>query len=101
MKTYKIVNNDISDGYHTFEELYEHRIALFIYALNQEVFIDVQIEKNHFEGWDLILCYTKSGDQISYHIPSGKSNLITVKMSEMEHEWDGHLSSDVVKRLLK
>ena len=29
-KTFTIKNGDISDGYHTFDELYEHRIALFI-----------------------------------------------------------------------
>ena len=32
-KTFKIVNGDISDGYHTFEELYEHRCALFVALL--------------------------------------------------------------------
>lgn len=29
-KTFKIQNNDISDGYHTFDELYEHRVLLYL-----------------------------------------------------------------------
>lgn len=29
-KIFKIVDGDMSDGYHTFDELYEHRCLLFI-----------------------------------------------------------------------
>ena len=29
-KIFKIVNGDISDGYHTFDELYKHRCLLWI-----------------------------------------------------------------------
>lgn len=100
------------DGYHTFDELYEHRIALFIAlckTLIKAGHYDVWKAKQHsdgtmFDGWFIAGINRKSGDQITYHLPI---KFWEVLKSEGMHvwdkapEWDGHTPGDVVKRLLE
>lgn len=96
-KSFKIVNGDLSDGYHTFDELYEHRIALYL-ALAREAEWPA-FYKLDYEGWFCLFLETPKG-QISYHIPN--SYLETVKAFASvspEHKWDGHSSEDVLERL--
>jgi hypothetical protein len=106
-KTFKIVGNDISDGYHTFDELYEHRCLLFLALLKTEYNcrpnsygFDTYRVLNHFDGWDLIVALI-GNNQISYHVPAkyrAYSDWI-VDLPDDEHQWDGHTSADVVERL--
>lgn len=101
---------DVSDGYHTFAELYEHRIALFI-ALCEEV--DVHTPTGHvwrsklhsdgssFEGWFIMGIGTEPGRQISYHLPMSKwadTDWLGTENARAP-EFDGHTSADVLKRL--
>ena len=51
-KTFKIVNGDMSDGYHTFDELYEHRCLLFIVLCLQNK--SRAFWRPHYEGWPLL-----------------------------------------------
>jgi hypothetical protein len=96
-KTFKIVGNDISDGYHTFEELYKHRIALFIKLCN---FLGgCYIQKDHYEGWDAVYLHLPEG-QISYHIPSSYRDKLPRAVEVDGDFYDGHTSSEVVDRLL-
>lgn len=98
-KTFKVVNGDISDGYHTFGELYEHRCALFI-ALCLMRREDVVWKADHYEGWDVVYLKTNLG-QVSYHVPSEQWRGV------LEHNfhrddafaWDGHSPSEALKRL--
>lgn len=96
-KTFKIVNGDMSDGYHTFDELYDHRCLLFInlclaYPLRA-------YWKPHYEGWPLLVFELSSG-QISYHVPEKFLPLFEGKVNrDDEYEWDGHTPADVVTRL--
>lgn len=98
-KIFKIVNGDISDGYHTFDELYEHRYLLFINLclLQPE---KASWTQEHYEGWDLLRLYLPSG-QISYHIPKHFSYLYHNLIVNRDDEWDGHTSSVVVSRLAR
>lgn len=95
--------NLISDGYHTFGELYEHRIELFI-ALCRilEQCTDSYIWKLSVEdGWFLMGIETKDRKQISYHIPESRwedCNFATLRKNS-EYEFDGHTSNDVLQRL--
>lgn len=104
-KTFKIVGNDMSDGYHTFDELYQHRVALFLYALRRGAFTNAYAVKDHFEGWDLIVAYTCGGsglDQISYHVPATERPRwedVVLSVPKEDHQWDGHTSAEVVNRL--
>lgn len=103
-KTFNIVNGDISDGYHTFDELYEHRHALFLYALKHGAFCLQFAVLDHLDGWDLVAAYTKTGgNQISYHIPISMRHLWQHEgfpIYDIEwNKWDGHTSRDVIARL--
>lgn len=109
----------ISDGYHTFDELYEHRITLFI-ALCQKIqnFVyfgdtrnnlgnDMRVwrSKLHedgtmFEGWFILGINRAKGNQITYHLPIEKwEETKFAQTLKKAPKFDGHTSKDVIKRL--
>ena len=93
----------ISDGYHTFDELYDHRITLFI-ALCKVTKYQVWKSRKHSDGseWEglFILGINKeAGHQITYHLPISRWDEIDCDVEERAPEWDGHSSADVLKRL--
>jgi len=102
--------NDISDGYHTFSELYEHRIVLYI-ALCSYLSYDpswrdeVWRSGKHsdgsvWEGWFLLGIYTEPGKQITYHLPMTYWDKCDFAYDrEQAPPFDGHTSTDVLKRL--
>lgn len=108
---------DASDGYHTFDELYDHRITLYI-ALCKAFYEDPQYQvgpksevwrsKFHSDGE---LCFgtgtqfvlgigKEKGKQITYHIPIDRWDETDFAQTlEKAPEWDGHISDDVLNRL--
>lgn len=96
----------ISDGYHTFDELYEHRIALFL-ALCRQIPANVWRSRLHddgsyFDGWFLLGINKQKGKQITYHLPNSKWDETNfAETLEKSPEWDKHTSNDVVERLKK
>ena len=102
---------EISDGFHTFNELYDHRITLFIALMrhytgptNDNGRPSAWKSRLHndgtsFDGWFVAGIGKTSGDQITYHLPLDRWDECNVP--EMEHapKWDGHTSDDVLKRL--
>lgn len=97
-KTFKIVNGDVSDGYHTFDELYEHRCLLFI---NLCLTAPTQAAwKPDYEGWFCLYFETPFG-QISYHIPERYLPLVEGTIHRNATTYDGHTSHDVIQRLYK
>ncbi len=102
-KTFKIVDGDMSDGYHTFDELYEHRCLLFInWMVSDGAPGRVCWVADHFDGWDLIFCDSYKG-QISYHVPVKYRPLYEPYLTKVDSnpEFDGHTSKDVVSRLME
>lgn len=107
---------EASDGYHTFTELYDHRIALFIALCkhmhellgmeNPEKF-KVWRSKNHSDGepafggtWFVLGIGTGKGQQITYHLPIDRwEETIFAETLEKAPDFDGHTSSDVLERL--
>lgn len=104
--------NLVSDTYHTFGELYEHRITLYIALckmLSRTHGIEVWRSLKHsdgtqFEGWFTLGINRKRGEQITYHLPISK--LIdcdfarTVSYEEGNvPKFDGHTPDDVLNRL--
>lgn len=117
----------ISDGYHTFDELYAHRITLFIAlcrayigATGQPIEIrngnivagkdsKVWRSKRHSDGE---LCFgtglefvmgigRKKGQQITYHLPIEFWSVTEfAETLDKAPEWDGHTSDDVLYRLI-
>lgn len=104
-----------SDGYHTFEELYDHRIELFIalcrvcnYRLEKDHFIEQfqvwRSKKHHdgssYDGWFIMGINTDEGDQITYHLPMSRwEDTEFAETLDNAPEWDGHTPADVIQRL--
>lgn len=100
------------DGYHTFGELYEHRIALFLvlaaffnrYYPNEYW---AWRSKKHsdgssYKGWFTLGIGTKPGEQITYHLPMSRwKQTGFAKTLKQAPEFDGHTSDDVIERLYK
>ena len=109
-KEHSIDPNRVSDGYHTFGELYEHRIELFITLCT---FVDsttrrpVWMSKKHsdgseMDGWFIMGIGEKIGEQITYHLPNKYWDRLVkygFKVLPCAVKWDGHTSEDVLKRL--
>ena len=95
-KMLKNLEGDLTDGYHTFDELYEHRSLLFINLclLQKEKCSWVQ----DYEEWFCLVFNSESG-QISYHCPNYLKPLIFGKIKNEKHIFDGHKSDDVIFRL--
>ncbi len=118
---------EVSDGYHTFDELYDHRVELYI-ALCRKIAIEDHVEEemrrfkegfsyvsgdntriwksklhsdgSSYEGWFVMGINSAIGSQISYHIPINRWD-DTGFAEERERAWpfDGHTANDVVERL--
>lgn len=113
--------NLVSDGYHTFGELYKHRCVLFIalcqmiksfrserlaQAFDPEYYI--YASKRHFgdtqdiDGY-FILGILYKGKQVTYHLPidmwSDYQVYMFADVLENALEFDGHTSDDVLERL--
>lgn len=98
---------EISDGYHTFDELYEHRHALFLAFMASHPAAS-WISRKHADGsslggWFIAgMVLPWGGAEISYHLPDKMWDLAKktgARVFETGLPWDGHTPSDVVKRL--
>ena len=106
-KTNNNINaKEISDGYHTFGELYKHRIILFCVLCNTYKDISWKSKKHFdeendsmFNGSFIAGINTPDGE-ITYHIKLDYWDLFDI--TELEHapKYDGHTSDDVLVRLL-
>ena len=103
----KSIENEvsISDGYHTFDELYDHRITLYIALCkslkNGNVWrSQIHSDGSNYEGWFLLGVFFQKGMQITYHIPNERwietEFADTLKIAP---EFDGHTSMDVLERI--
>lgn len=96
---------EVSDGYHTFKELYLHRILLFIALCNLQPDqchkTHKNFEKQEWPGWFILVLHHPIAGQISYHIPDKYWDNVRCKSVEWNFTYDGHNSSDVLDRLLK
>lgn len=99
-------NGNVSDGYHTFNELYEHRHALLM-ALANAVPKSFYKSKKHFDGsmfddyFIVVGFYFERGQYIefSYHVPIKYWSSFAIEEREKACPWDGHSSQDAVERL--
>lgn len=113
----------ISDGHHTFDELYDHRITLYI-ALCKKMQANryygdarnhvsqkhagekivwrskLHSDKTSYKGWFILGMYTDKGKQISYHIPDKRwKETDFAQTLEKAPKFDGHTSQDVLERI--
>ena len=90
------VTQDTSDGYHTFRELYKHRVLLWINLCLEQP--EKCFWRPHYEGWPLLGMESSAG-QITYHVQEEYLPLFKDKIKQGGPEWDGHTSDDVLVRL--
>jgi len=98
----EIDKGELSDGYHTFNELYEHRNALFahIIAYNKDMaWKSLKHEDGSmFEG-QFIAGVNLPVGAITYHMPLRLWSLFVCKEVDKAPKWDGHTSKDVLIRI--
>ena len=95
---------NVSDGYHTFNELYRHRYWLFLNLMYELRSVSWAAEKHAdgtmFEGSFVAGIDLPSG-QITYHLPIWLWDIVERMgvTQKFAPTWDGHLSHDVIERL--
>ncbi len=106
-----IAVGSLMDGWHSFNELYAHRIALFIALCKSQATAffgkTVWMSKKQSDGtaiqdgWFLLGIGTRPGKQITYHIPVSEWDLCRTFATEKKQapEYDGHSPADCLTRI--
>lgn len=106
-----IDKGEISDGYHTFNELYEHRNLLFILCakmiselgpISRDAIWKSRFhyDGSDYPGWFILGIGMKQGEQITYHLPDREwEHCSFAKTLQRAPKWDGHTSQDILSRL--
>lgn len=102
----------LSDWYHTFKELYNHRVTLFVALCNSindhanqiSAITNCWKSKLHadwtmWDWWFIAWIWTKKWDTLTYHLPIEEWNNLTSPEIKNAPEWDGHTSDDVLRML--
>ncbi len=97
-------NSQVSDGYHSIDELYDHRCLIFLNlckALNDYSWKS----KRHSDGsmftdWFIAGIELRGIGQITYHVPIKYWNMSKdISEFDVAPPWDGHTSQVVLSRL--
>lgn len=102
------ITGETSDGYHTFNELYEYRTAYNAALFNewhQQGIYDVHKSWKHSDGedcfgggWFIVMATLPTG-QISNHYPEKDWDRFVVTIQNVADEWDGHTPQQALDRL--
>lgn len=112
--------DEVSDGYHTMHELYEHRMALNVFLFKMMFKLDEQVrgekawsqpnimrsmlhhDGTMFDGYFIVLANTIAG-QISYHykVKHWDKFIDLPIVPKIPVPFDGHGSREVIERLMK
>ena len=99
-------SGEASDGYHTFNELYDFRREYNAALVNTGIWKAHKSRRHHDGekcfggGWFIVMIDTPYG-QISNHYEDKYWNEFHCDEKEFADEWDGHDEKDVVERLRK
>ncbi|MFL1672625.1 hypothetical protein ABTW76_06130 [Paenibacillus dendritiformis] len=96
------INGKTNDGYHTFDELYYHRMILFSIICNQNKDKAWKSWKHHdgtmFDNYFIVGIETTEG-HYTYHYHKDCWDLFKVGEMAYAPEWDGHKPEDVTRLL--
>lgn len=97
------ITGETSDGHHTFNELYHHRAVLFSIVVNVFKERSWKSKKHHdgtmFENMFIVGIETPDGT-VTYHYDIEPYwDMFNCKELDKAPKWDGHTSSDSIKRL--
>lgn len=105
-----LITKDISDTYHTFGELYDHRMAFNIALCNAINLLKredtycykslLHSDGTMFEGMFIVVIESPFG-QISYHYNLEHWDKFNIPEYPKALEYDGHTPNDTYERLLK
>ena len=97
----------LSDGYHTFDELYHHRAILFATICNQNRNLawkslhHFDPDDEMYDGMFIVGINTPYG-QVTYHYDINPYwDLFNVKELNRAEKWDGSTPSDCIERMQK
>ena len=101
-------SGSISDGYHTFDELYEYRALYHAHAARGWLGAGIPVVKSwrHSDGelcfgredWFIVTAELPTG-QVSNHYQREAWDLFEVPEVERAPEWDGHTPGEAAQRL--
>ena len=109
---FEINADNISDGYHTFAELYEFRKIYNAIIFNEwyKNRKDIELFKSKIHadgefcfggGWFIVEAILPNGKQISNHYELKDWDLFHIPEVEIPHvKFDGHTPQDVIDRLI-
>lgn len=99
----KEIDENTSDGFHTFKELYHHRAVLFAVIVNGNPNISwkskLHADGTMFDNFFIVGIKTPAGDY-SYHFELKEWDLFHCNELERAPEWDGHKPEDIERLLL-
>ena len=122
MSQCKRCGEEASDGYHTMEELYEHRFALWMafcciadeMADTEEALVAdskwptpwmsrLHSDGSSYDGWFVLGMETRPGHQMTYHLPDKywEKCIAFAPVRARAPEFDGHTSADVLNRIME
>ncbi|MGL5576754.1 MAG: hypothetical protein ACRDCW_14545 [Sarcina sp.] len=93
----------VSDGYHTFDELYHHRMTLFacLCADNPNAWKSMlHDDGTMYENYFIVGINTRYG-QATYHYHLDNWTNFKCKKLDYAPKWDGHTPEMAIKRLLQ
>lgn len=93
----------VSDGYHTFDELYHHRAILFAVICNNNPELAWKSKLHDtgdmYEGMFIVGIDTPKG-QATYHYDIEPYwDIFNIKELDHAPKWDGHTSDDAIMRI--
>jgi hypothetical protein len=96
---------DLSDGYHTFNELYHHRAVLFSVICNAHPEMAWKSKLHHdgtmYDGMFIVGIQTPEG-QATYHYDIDPYwEMFNVQELPQAPEWDGHTPAQAIERIGK
>lgn len=102
------ITGETSDGYHTFNELYEYRLTYNAALFNEwsaQGKYEVHKSWKHGDGercfgsgWFIVMAELPTG-QISNHYEDKYWDLFDIPERSLAHVWDGHTPEEALKRL--
>ena len=98
----RVDTGEISDGYHTFNELYYHRMILF--SLICKMFAAqawkswLHADGTMFDDYFIVGITTPEGNY-TYHYHKQYWDMFQVPVLDKAPEWDGHKPEDITRLL--
>lgn len=102
INTLQGINGKTSDGFHTFDELYYHRMILFsiICSQNKDNAWKSKLHKDGtmYDNYFIVGVTTSEGDY-TYHYHFDNWNYFDVRELPTAPDWDGHKPDDITRLL--